>query len=37
MFPKMIIAKELLSSKIVKKSEENSYTSLENKIHFPVF
>ena len=33
----MMIAKELLSTKAVKRQEESSYASIEGKVNFPVF
>ena len=35
--PKMLIAKELLHSKVAKKREEFSYTNYEGKLNFPTF
>ena len=36
-FPKLIIAKELLTTKVIKKHEESSYASVEHRLKFPVF
>eukprot|EP00347_Sterkiella_histriomuscorum_P009628 403340479 len=36
-FPKMMIAKEFLASRVVKRQEENSYFNIESKLTFPNF